>query len=39
VRLAFVAAYLLDYPTIRTVLWNVGFAANIAIFSLPWWAR
>lgn len=38
-RLLFVAAYLLDYPTTRTLLWNAGFAMNVAIFLLPWWAR
>jgi uncharacterized MAPEG superfamily protein len=38
-RLLFVAAYLLDYPTLRTLLWNAGFAINLAIFFLPWWAH
>lgn len=35
VRLAFVAAYLLDRPWTRTALWNVGFALNVAIFLQP----
>ena len=38
-RLAFVAAYLLNYPWTRTLIWNVGFAVNLAIFFSPWWAR
>jgi uncharacterized MAPEG superfamily protein len=38
-RLLFVGAYLLDYPTVRTLLWNAGLAANVAIFLLPWWGR
>jgi len=38
-RLLFVGAYLLDYPTVRTLLWNAWFAANVAIFLLPWWGR
>ena len=37
IRLAFVAAYLGDRPTLRTLLWNLGFAVNTAIFLLPWW--
>src|SRR5512142_2435572 len=35
VRLAFVAAYLGDRPWTRTLLWNVGFFVNLAIFLLP----
>jgi uncharacterized MAPEG superfamily protein len=35
VRLAFVAAYLLDRPWTRTALWNLGFAINVAIFLQP----
>ena len=33
-RIAFVAAYLGDRPTARTVLWNAAFAFNIGIFFL-----
>jgi uncharacterized MAPEG superfamily protein len=39
VRLLFVAAYLGSWPTTRTLLWNLGFAVNTAIFFMPWWAR
>jgi len=38
-RLLFVAAYLLDYPWTRTLIWNAGFALNVAVFFMPWWAR
>jgi uncharacterized MAPEG superfamily protein len=38
-RLAFVAAYLLDRPWTRTLIWNAGFAVNVAIFLLPWWGH
>jgi len=37
VRLAYVVAYLGDWPTTRTLLWNLGFAVNVAIFLMPWW--
>jgi uncharacterized MAPEG superfamily protein len=39
VRLLFVAAYLGNWPTTRTLLWNFGFAVNAAIFFMPWWVR
>lgn len=35
IRLAYVAAYLGDRPTTRTLLWNVGFFLNLAIFLQP----
>lgn len=38
-RLMFVAAYLLNYAWMRTLIWNAGFAVNLAIFFLPWWGR
>lgn len=38
-RLAFVAAYLFNYPWTRTLIWNAGFAVNVALFLSPWWAR
>jgi uncharacterized MAPEG superfamily protein len=38
-RLAFVAAYLNNWPWTRTLIWNVGFAVNVAIFLLPLWGR
>jgi uncharacterized MAPEG superfamily protein len=37
VRLFYVLAYLGDRPTMRTLLWNIGFAVNAAIFFMPWW--
>jgi uncharacterized MAPEG superfamily protein len=39
VRLLFVAAYVGNRPTVRTLLWNVGFFVNLAIFLAPLWAR
>jgi uncharacterized MAPEG superfamily protein len=39
IRLLFVIAYLSNRPTARTLLWNLGFAVNTAIFFLPWWGR
>ena len=35
VRAAYVLTYLGNRPTLRTILWNVGFAINVAIFFLP----
>jgi uncharacterized MAPEG superfamily protein len=35
VRLAYILTYLGDRPTLRSILWSVGFAINIAIFFLP----
>jgi uncharacterized MAPEG superfamily protein len=37
VRLLFVFAYLGNRPTTRTLLWNLGFGLNVAIFFMPWW--
>jgi uncharacterized MAPEG superfamily protein len=41
VRIAYVFTYLGDRPTLRSILWNVGFVINVAIFFLPmiqgWW--
>jgi len=39
VRVFFVFAYLGNRSTIRTLLWNLGFAVNAAIFFMPWWGR
>jgi uncharacterized MAPEG superfamily protein len=39
VRLLFVVAYLRNRSTTRTVLWNLGFVINAAIFFMPWWGR
>ena len=38
VRLLYVSAYLGDWPTTRTLLWNAGFAINVAIFFMPAWS-
>jgi uncharacterized MAPEG superfamily protein len=35
VRIAYVFTYLGDRPTLRTILWNIGFAINVAIFFMP----
>ena len=35
VRIAFVFTYLGDRPTLRSILWSIGFAINVAIFFLP----
>jgi uncharacterized MAPEG superfamily protein len=35
VRIAYVFTYLGDRPRLRSILWSVGFAINIAIFFMP----
>ena len=35
VRIAYVFTYLGDRPTLRSILWSVGFALNLAIFFMP----
>src|SRR3954463_1846722 len=35
VRIAYVLTYLGDRPTLRSILWNIGFAINAAIFFMP----
>ena len=35
VRIAYVLTYLGDRPTLRSILWCIGFAINITIFFLP----
>src|SRR3954452_21588529 len=35
VRIAYVFTYLGDRPTLRSILWSIGFAINIGIFFLP----
>ena len=35
VRIAYVLTYLGDRPTLRSILWSLGFAINLAIFFLP----
>lgn len=39
IRLVYVLLYLGDRPTLRTIVWNIGFAVNCAIFFMPWWAK
>ena len=35
VRIAYVFTYLGNRPTLRSILWNIGFAINLAIFFMP----
>src|SRR6266853_3135123 len=35
VRIAYVLTYLGDRPALRSILWSIGFAINVAIFFLP----
>jgi uncharacterized MAPEG superfamily protein len=35
VRVAYVFTYLGNRPTLRSILWSIGFAINIAIFFMP----
>ena len=35
VRIAYVFTYLGNRPTLRSILWSIGFAINLAIFFLP----
>jgi uncharacterized MAPEG superfamily protein len=35
VRVAYVFTYIGNRPTLRSILWNIGFAINLAIFFLP----
>jgi uncharacterized MAPEG superfamily protein len=35
VRIAYVLTYLGNRPTLRTILWSIGFAINVAIFFMP----
>jgi uncharacterized MAPEG superfamily protein len=35
VRIAYVLTYLGNRPTLRSILWSLGFAINITIFFLP----
>jgi len=34
-RLLYVPLYLADYPTLRSAVWTVGFAATVGLFLLP----
>jgi uncharacterized MAPEG superfamily protein len=35
VRIAYVFTYLGNRPTLRSILWSIGFAINLAIFFMP----
>jgi len=35
VRIAYVLTYLGDRPTLRSILWSIGLAINLAIFFMP----
>ena len=35
VRIAYVLTYVGNRPTLRSILWNIGFVINVAIFFLP----
>jgi uncharacterized MAPEG superfamily protein len=35
VRIAYVFTYLGNRPTLRSILWAIGFAINVAIFFMP----
>ena len=35
VRIAYVLTYLGDRPMLRSILWSIGFAINLAIFFMP----
>jgi uncharacterized MAPEG superfamily protein len=37
VRIAYVFTYLGNRPTLRSILWSIGFAINLAIFFMPAW--
>lgn len=37
-RIVYVLMYLGDRPTLRSVVWSVAFACNLAIFFSPAWA-
>ena len=35
VRVAYVFTYIGDRPRLRSILWNIGFVINVAIFFMP----
>lgn len=35
VRIAYVFTYLGNRPTLRSILWSIGFGINVAIFFMP----
>jgi uncharacterized MAPEG superfamily protein len=38
IRVVYVLLYLGNRPSLRSLVWSVGFACNLAIFFLPLWA-
>jgi uncharacterized MAPEG superfamily protein len=38
-RVVFVGLYLANRATLRTIVWNLGFAINVAIFVSPLYPR
>jgi uncharacterized MAPEG superfamily protein len=36
-RLAYIAAYLLDRPNLRSIVWVIALFLTVAIFTLPAW--
>jgi uncharacterized MAPEG superfamily protein len=39
IRVLFVVAYIGNWPTTRTLLWNAGFFVNAALFLMPMWSK
>jgi uncharacterized MAPEG superfamily protein len=39
IRVGYVACYLADKASLRSILWALAFAVNLAIFFAPLWAR
>jgi uncharacterized MAPEG superfamily protein len=37
-RIAYVVLYLIGRPTLRSLVWSIGFACTLAIFFAPMWA-
>ncbi len=38
-RIAYAVCYLGDRPSLRSIIWTLGFVCNLAIFLLPWLTR
>ncbi len=38
-RFGYAAAYLANLPSLRSAIWSLGFAANVALLLAPAWAR
>jgi uncharacterized MAPEG superfamily protein len=38
-RIAFIAMYLADFASARSVVWAIGFFLAIGIFTMPVWSR